>query len=65
MAELGIEKDIFLVACSEAEDKIHKSIVRQLLAVENFMLFKSMMVARNKALNEEALKEMQGIEKSK
>ena len=48
----------FLVACAEAENKVHKSIVRQLLAVENFVLFKSMMVARNKALNEEALKEM-------
>jgi hypothetical protein len=26
--------------------------------VDNFVLFKKMMVARNKALNEEALKEM-------
>ena len=46
--ELGIDSDVFVTACELASEKIHKSIVNQLLAVENFLLFKRMMLARNK-----------------
>lgn len=55
---MGITSDTFLVACQVASQKIHKSIINQLLAVENFLLFKKMMMTRNKQLNEEALKNL-------
>jgi hypothetical protein len=53
---IGIDPDIFMTACAAASQRVHKSIVNQLLAVENFLLFKKMMITRNKQLNEEALK---------
>ena len=56
--DLGIGSDVFVNACELASDKVHKSIVKQLLAVENFLLFKKMMITRNKQLNEEAIKNM-------
>ena len=56
MGDMGIPAEVFVNACELASDKVHKSIVNQLLAVENFLLFKKMMIARNKQLNEEAVK---------
>ena len=56
--DLGIESDVFLAACGAASQRVHKSIVNQILAVESFLLFKKMMITRNKQLNEEAVKEM-------
>ena len=56
--DLGIESDVFLTACGAASQRVHISIVKQLLAVESFLLFKKMMITRNKQLNEEAIKEM-------
>jgi hypothetical protein len=47
----GITQDIFLVACSQAKSKIHKQIIAQILAVEDFVLFKRTMIARNHSLN--------------
>jgi hypothetical protein len=42
---------------------VHKKILEQLLAVDNFIAFKKLMVRRNLELNEEALKLMQMEEK--
>lgn len=62
MKDLGITGEMFVTACEIASQKIHKSIVNQLLAVENFLLFKKMMMTRNKQLNEEAIKQMKATE---
>lgn len=48
---MGIPGEVFVAACEAASDKVHLSIVKQLLSVENFLMFKKMMVTRNKALN--------------
>jgi hypothetical protein len=48
-----------LDACSKAAlNPIHKKVVDQITAVENFMAFKKLMIRRNTELNEEALKMM-------
>jgi hypothetical protein len=47
----------FVTACEVASQRVHKSIVNQLLAVDNFLVFKRMMISRNKQLNEEAMKQ--------
>jgi hypothetical protein len=38
--------------------KVHKQTLQQIVAVEDFVLFKKLMVGRNKMLNEEAIEEM-------
>ena len=58
---LGIDHDIFIAACSVAQSKVHKAIVGQILAVDNFLVFKKMMVARNEQLNQQALRQMEGF----
>ena len=48
MAELGVTDTQFLEACEKAEgNPIHKKIVDQIVAVENFLAFKKLMVKRN------------------
>ena len=43
-------------ACEKASaNPIHKKIVDQITAVENFTAFKKLMVKRNQELNEQAL----------
>jgi hypothetical protein len=37
---------------------VHKKVVDQITAVDNFMSFKKLMIRRNTELNEEALKMM-------
>ena len=56
--DFGIPVETFVTACELASQRVHKSIVNQLLAVENFVVFKKMMIARNKQLNEEAMKQL-------
>ena len=64
MAELDITQEQFLDACEKAEsDPKHKKIVGQIMAVENFIAFKKLMIKRNTELNEEALKMMLQKEK--
>ncbi len=48
ISDFGIPADSFVMACEVASQRVHKSIVNQLLAVENFLVFKKMMIARNK-----------------
>ncbi|CDW71873.1 UNKNOWN [Stylonychia lemnae] len=59
MAELDITQEQFMEACDKAqENPIHKKVVDQLIAVDNFMAFRKLMIKRNSELNEEALKLM-------
>lgn len=58
MKEFGIPEDTFLVACQAASQKVHKSVINQILAVDNFLLFKKMMITRNKQFNEWAVKKL-------
>ena len=59
MAEVEITQEQFLEACDKAQtDPKHKKIVNQIMAVENFVAFKKLMIKRNTELNEEALKMM-------
>ena len=58
MKELGVSDEQFVEACKKAESSgnpIHKKIVDQILAVENFLAFKRLMVKRNQELNKQAL----------
>ena len=57
MVELGVTHEQFVEACEKAENKpYHKKIVDQIIAVDNFVAFKKLMVKRNTELNEEAFK---------
>ena len=56
MAELGVTDTQFLDACEKAEENpVHKKIVDQIVAVENFLAFKKLMVKRNQELNKQAI----------
>ena len=57
LAELGVTQEQFMEACQKAEKNIvHKKIVDQIIAVDNFMAFKKLMCKRNAELNKEAIK---------
>jgi hypothetical protein len=47
---------MFAHACERVSVKLYKDIVGQIVAMDNFLVFKKMMLARNKALNEEAIR---------
>ena len=50
-AEFGIGHEDFVRACSKISNRLHKKCIDQIIAVDNFLLFKKMMIARNKLLN--------------
>jgi hypothetical protein len=51
LAELGVTQEQFMAACEKAEKNIiHRKVVGQLLAVDNFIAFKKLMVKRNTEL---------------
>ena len=56
--DLGISQQDFVTACSKAASKVHKNLLLQLLSVDDFLLFKQMMVGRNVQMNMEAIHEM-------
>lgn len=61
MAELGVTQEQFISACEKASgNPLHRKIVDQITAVENFVAFKKLMVKRNTELNEQAVKMMMG-----
>lgn len=66
--ELGVTQQQFLEACERAEQNpLHKKIVDQIVAVENFLAFKRLMVKRNQDLNKQAIElfnRMQNKEKA-
>ena len=56
MTELGVSDEQFVEACQRAESNpIHKKIVDQIMAVDNFLAFKKLMVKRNQELNKQAI----------
>jgi len=56
MAELGVSDEQFVAACEKAsENPIHQKIVDQIMAVDNFLAFKRLMVKRNQELNKQAM----------
>lgn len=59
LAELGVDQDTFMQACAKAEkNPLHKKIVDQIVAVDNFVAFKKLMCKRNAELNQQAMKLM-------
>lgn len=57
MIELGVTHEQFLAACEKATltgNPVHKKIVDQITAVDNFLGFKKLMVKRNNELNVKA-----------
>jgi hypothetical protein len=52
MMELGVNESIIMLAFQQAtENPVHTKILEQLLAVDNFITFKKLMVKRNLELN--------------
>lgn len=61
MAELGVSQDQFMDACEKASaNQLHRKIVDQITAVDNFVAFKKLMVKRNTELNEQAIRMLSG-----
>ena len=58
MAELELSQEQFMSSCEKATNPAHQRIVNQILAVDNFVQFKKLMIKRNSEMNEEALKWM-------
>lgn len=57
MNELGVTEEQFLDACDKVSNNpLHRKIVEQITAVDNFVAFKKLMVKRNTELNEQAIK---------
>lgn len=56
MRDLGVTDQQFVDACEKAAlNPIHKKIVDQIMAVDNFLAFKRLMVKRNNELNQQVL----------
>ena len=48
MSELGVSSEQFMDACTKASlNPLHKKIVDQITAVDNFIAFKKLMIKRN------------------
>lgn len=63
MSELGVSDEQFVAACDKAsENPIHKKIVDQIMAVDNFLAFKRLMVKRNQELNRQAIEMFQRMQ---
>jgi hypothetical protein len=55
MSELGVTDEQFVQSCEKASlNPIHKKIVDQIMAVDNFMAFKRLMIKRNGELTNQA-----------
>ena len=57
-SEFGVNHMQFLQACQSMSATIHRRCVEQILSVDNFLLFKRMMISRNTMLNQSALSEL-------
>ena len=61
LAELDVTQEVFMEACEKAnKNPVHKKIVDQIVAVDNFVAFKKLMCKRNTELNEQAMKMLLG-----
>lgn len=56
--EVGLDDDQLATIMEKGFDSKHKKIFAQLLLVDDFLKFKTLMVNRNKALEAEAIKAM-------
>lgn len=57
--EIGVDQNKFLLAAKKGLELEDKKFYEQLIACDNYLYFKNMMVKRNMQLEEEALKLMQ------
>lgn len=57
--EIGVDQEVFLLAAKKGLDSDDKKFYEQLIACDNFLYFKNMMIKRNMQLEEEAMKLMQ------
>ena len=58
--DVGVDREHFLeVVKAGVANKQHKRIFEQLLLIENFQVFKKLMVKRNKTLELESMKQLQ------
>ncbi|CAD8144960.1 unnamed protein product [Paramecium octaurelia] len=67
MQDIGVDDEEYLRKVIEIglKNKKHRKYFEQLLVVENFLVFKKLMLKRNKELEYEALKELQKIDGGK
>lgn len=57
--EIGVNQEVFLSAAKKGLESEDKKFYEQLIACDNFLYFKNMMIKRNMQLEEEAMKLMQ------
>lgn len=63
LSEIGIDEEAFAAACIKStSNPTHKLFLSEILAVENFVAFKKLMLKRNRELNEEAFQLMHAAE---
>jgi len=55
MVELGIDQETFMAACGNCTTDVHKKVVHQILSVDDFLIFKSIMVKKNQQLENAAM----------
>ena len=52
LSEIGVSEEQFAEACEKANaNPVHKKLVSEILAVDNFSAFKKLMQRRNKEMN--------------
>lgn len=57
--DIGIDEETFAEACIKSTgNPTHKMLLSEIMAVDNFMAFKKLMLKRNRELNEEAMQLM-------
>jgi len=65
LQDLGIDEENFAKCLAIGlKNQHHRKIFEQLLLIDNFLVFKRLMVKRNKELELEALKELEKEDKS-
>lgn len=63
LSEIGISEEVFAEACIKATaNPTHKMLLSEIMAVDNFLAFKKLMLKRNKELSEEAYQLMKANE---
>lgn len=56
MKDLGVTDEQFVLSCEKAaKNPLHAKIVDQILAVDNFIAFKKLMVKRNNEMDHQAM----------
>lgn len=61
--DIGISEDMFAEACiKSSSNPTHKMLLSEIMAVDNFLAFKKLMLKRNRELNQEAMALMQAQE---